>query len=91
MPDTIPQDPLQIPVEERDEEMSAFDDQAANAMTAVIVSQAEGHAFVMEALRLGHQEGKMGMREGVTHRIMAESGAGQSRSQQASGQGGTPT
>ncbi len=91
MPDTSPQDPLEIPVERGDEEMPAFDEQAGNAMTAVIVSQAEGHAFVMEALRLGHQEGKMGMREGITHRIMTESGAGQSRSQQPAGQGGTPT
>lgn len=63
----------------------------ATAMEAVIVSQAEGHAFCMEQGRLGTLEGKMGMREGMAHRIMTESGGGQSRSQQPAGQGGTPT
>lgn len=93
MPGTSPQDPLEIPVysEKEGDNMSSFDEQAANAMTAVMVSQAEGHAFVMEAGRLSVLEGKMGYREGLTHRIIGESGGGQTRSQQPAGQGGTPT
>lgn len=66
-------------------------ERAAEAMEAVVVTQTQGHAFVMEQGRLGMLEGKVGYREGLTHRIIGESGGGQSRSQQAAGQGGTPT
>lgn len=74
-----------------DEEMPEATDTIATAMEAVIVSQTQGHAFVMEAGRLGVIEGKVGYREGLTHRIIGESGGGQTRSQQAAGQGGVPT
>jgi len=33
----------------------------------------------------------VGYREGLTHRIIGESGGGQARSQQPAGQGGVPT
>lgn len=69
----------------------AASDRCAESMELVAVSQAQGHAFAMEQGRLGMLEGKVGMREGLTHRIIGESGGGQSRSQQASKQGGTPT
>lgn len=69
----------------------AFIARAAESMEAVVVTQAQGHAFAMEQGRLGMLEGKVGMREGITQRIIGESGAGQSRSQQAAGAGGTPT
>ena len=63
----------------------------AEAMEAVVVTQAQGHAFTMEAGRLGFMEGKVGYREGLTHRIIGESGGGQSRAQLPAGQGGVPT
>jgi len=69
----------------------AASERAAESMEAVIVTQAQGHAFVMEQGRLGTLEGKVGMREGLTQRIIGESGGGQSRSQQPAGQGGVPT
>lgn len=71
-------------------EMSATD-RAAESMEAVIVSQAQGHAFTMEQGRLGMLEGKVGYREGLTHRIIGESGGGQSRAQLPAGAGGVPT
>ena len=71
-------------------EMSATD-RAAESMEAVIVTQAQGHAFTMEQGRLGMLEGKVGYREGLTHRIIGESGGGQSRAQLPGGQGGVPT
>ena len=58
---------------------------------AVAVSQSQGFAFVQEQGRIGMLEGKVGMREGLSYRIIGESGAGQTRSQQAAGAGGTPT
>ena len=70
--------------------MSATD-RAAESMEGVIVSQAQGHAFTMEQGRLGMLEGKVGYREGLTHRIIGESGGGQSRAQLPAGQGGVPT
>ncbi len=73
-----------------DEEM-AVADTIGTAMEGTILSQANGHAFVMEQGRLGLLEGKVGYREGLTHRIIGESGGGQSRAQQAAGQGGVPT
>ena len=63
----------------------------ADSLEAVVLTQAQGHAFTMEAQRLGVIEGKVGYREGLTHRIIGESGGGQSRSQQAAGLGGVPT
>ena len=69
----------------------AASDRAAEAMEHVVVTSAQGHAFTMEQGRLGMLEGKVGYREGLTHRIIGESGGGQTRSQQPSGQGGTPT
>lgn len=69
----------------------AVSERAAESMEAVVLTQAQGHAFTMEQGRLGMLEGKVGMREGLTQRIIGESGGGQSRSQQPAGQGGTPT
>ena len=47
--------------------------------------------FFIDALRSAFMEGKVGYREGLTHRIIGESGGGQTRSQQPAGKGGTPT
>lgn len=69
----------------------AASERAAESMEHVVVTSAQGHAFAMEQGRLGMLEGKVGMREGLTHRIIGESGGGQTRSQQAAGKGGTPT
>jgi len=69
----------------------AASERAAEAMEGVIVGMSQGHAFVLEQGRMGLLEGKVGYREGLTHRIIGESGGGQTRSQQAAGQGGTPT
>ena len=66
-------------------------DRCAEAMELVAVSQAQGHSFAMEQGRLGMLEGKVGMRESLAHRVIGESGGGQSRSQQPAGKGGTPT
>lgn len=63
----------------------------SECIEAVATSQAQGHAFGMEQGRLGMLEGKVGFREGLGYRIIGESGAGQARSQQPSGAGGTPT
>ncbi len=69
----------------------AASDRAAESMEAVVVSQAQGHAFTMEQGRLGMLEGKVGMREGLTQRIIGESGGGQARAFLPAGIGGTPT
>lgn len=69
----------------------AMDATIAGSLEAVVLSQAQGHAFTMEQGRLGMLEGKVGMREGLTQRIIGESGGGQSRSQQPATKGGTPT
>jgi hypothetical protein len=69
----------------------AASDRAAEAMEAVIVSQAQGHAFTMEAGRLNHLAGVMSTREGLVHRIISESGGGQARAQLPGGMGGVPT
>lgn len=76
------------PIEEN--EMSASE-RSAESMEAVVVSQAQGHAFVMEQGRLSVIEGKVGYREGLTHRIIGESGGGQARAQLPGGNGGVPT
>lgn len=69
----------------------SVDAQIATAMEAVILSQAQGHAFVMEQGRLGMLEGKVGYREGLTQRIIGESGGGQARAFLPAGIGGVPT
>lgn len=69
----------------------AASDRAAESMEAVLVSQAQGHAFTMEQGRIGMLEGKVGYREGLTHRIIGESGGGQARVQVPAGIGGVPT
>lgn len=63
----------------------------SNAAESVVLSQMQGHAFCMEQGRLGTLEGKMGFREGLTHRIIGESGGGQARAFLPGGKGGTPT
>ena len=84
-------DTVEIPVEGSGENEMGASERAAESMEAVIVTQAQGHAFTMEQGRLGMLEGKVGYREGLTHRIIGESGGGQSRAQQPAGQGGVPT
>lgn len=69
----------------------AIDATIGGSLEAVILSQAQGHAFVMEQGRLGMLEGKVGYREGLTHRIIGESGGGQARAFLPGGQGGVPT
>jgi hypothetical protein len=69
----------------------AMDATIGGSLEAVVLSQAQGHAFVMEAARIGMLEGKVGMREGLTQRIIGESGGGQARAQLAGGFGGVPT
>ena len=64
---------------------------AAEAMEHVIVASSQGFAFSMEQGRLGMLEGKVGYREGLTHRIIGESGGGQSRAHLPAGKGGVPT
>ena len=69
----------------------AMDATIAGSLEAVVLSQAQGHAFVMEQGRLGMLEGKVGMREGLTQRIIGESGGGQARAFLPAGLGGAPT
>lgn len=69
----------------------AATDRAAEAMEHVMVTSSQGHAFSMEQGRLGMLEGKVGYREGLTHRIIGESGGGQARAQLPGGMGGVPT
>lgn len=69
----------------------AIDATIGASVEAVVLSQAQGHAFVMEQGRLGMLEGKVGYREGLTHRIIGESGGGQARAQLPGGLGGVPT
>lgn len=70
---------------------AAVDAQVAAGMEHVILSSAQGHAFVMEQGRLGMLEGKVGMREGLTQRIIGEAGGGQARAFLPAGLGGVPT
>ena len=58
--------------------MSATE-RCAEAMEHVVVTSSQGHAFCMEQARIGMMEGKVGYREGLTHRIIGESGGGQAR------------
>ena len=73
------------------ESIMAASKRAAESMEAVMVTQAQGHAFCMEQGRLGMLEGKVGYREGLTHRIIGESGGGQARAFLPAGIGGVPT
>lgn len=86
------QDPLEIPVPgTKVSSVMAASERAAEAMEGDIVRAAAGATFVMEALRHAHNSGTMGAREALSHRIIAESGGGQTRSQQPAGQGGVPS
>lgn len=58
--------------------MSASD-RCAEAMEHTVVTSQQGHTFVMEQGRLAHLDGKVGFREGLTHRIIGESGGGYAR------------
>jgi hypothetical protein len=69
----------------------AASERAAEAMEHVVLTSAQGHATVMEQGRIGLLEGKVGYREGLTHRIIGESGGGQSRAFLPAGAGGVPT
>jgi hypothetical protein len=89
---------LEIPVpnpiptnQESDGDPVAVDQTIGTAMEGVIVSMAQGHAFVTEQGRISMLEGKVGMRESLSHRIIGESGGGQSRAHLPGGLGGVPT
>jgi hypothetical protein len=69
----------------------AFEARSGEAMELVLHSQSQGHAFVMEQGRLNHLSGVMNVREGLTHRIVGESGGGQARAMLPAGIGGVPT
>jgi hypothetical protein len=86
------QDPLEIPIpREKESDDMAASERAAEAMEANIVNGAAGAVFCLEQGRLAHLSGVIGSREALSHRIITESGGGQTRSQQPAGQGGTPT
>lgn len=61
------------------------------ALEGVILSQSQGHAFTMEQARIQHLAGVMSQREGITHRLINESGGGQARAMLPGGMGGVPT
>lgn len=69
----------------------AFQERSAETMELTLHSQSQGHAFIMEQGRLNHLAGVMSTREGLTHRIIGESGGGQARAFLPAGMGGTPT
>lgn len=62
-----------------------------SAIQHAVVTSVQGHAFMMEAARQNHLSGVMSTREGLTHRIIGESGGGQARAQLPAGMGGVPT
>lgn len=68
-----------------------FAERSAEVCELTLHSQAQGHAFIMEQGRLNHLAGVMSTREGLTHRIIGESGGGQARAFLPAGIGGTPT
>ena len=70
---------------------AAVDALVAAGMEAVILSQSQGHGFAMEQGRLGMLEGKVGMREALSQRIIGEGGGGQARAFLPAGLGGVPT
>jgi hypothetical protein len=69
----------------------AFEQRSAEVCELTLHSQAQGHAFIMEQGRLNHLAGVMSTREGLTHRIIGESGGGQARAFLPAGLGGVPT
>lgn len=71
--------------------MPGFLDRSQEAMELILHSQSQGHAFTMEQARLQHLAGVMSTREGLTHRIINESGGGQARAFLPAGMGGVPT
>lgn len=83
--------PVPVPGGTPPGEVSMIDATIAGSLEAVVLSQAQGHAFTMEQGRLNTLEGKTGFREGLTHRIIGESGGGQARAQLPGGMGGVPT
>ncbi len=68
-----------------------FAERSAEAMELTLHTQTQGHAFIMEQGRLNHLAGVMSTREGLTHRIIGESGGGQARAFLPAGIGGAPT
>jgi hypothetical protein len=68
-----------------------FDTTIAGGVEMCALTQMQGHAFVMELSRLNTLEGKVGMREGLTQRIIGESGGGQARAFLPGTLGGVPT
>lgn len=69
----------------------AFSERSQESMELVLQSQSQGHAFIMEQSRINSLEGKVSLREGLTHRIIGESGGGQARAHLPGGAGGVPT
>lgn len=69
----------------------AMDATISGSLEAVVLSSAQGHNFCMEQGRLQHLAGVMSTREGLTHRVIAESGAGQMRAMLPAGIGGVPS
>lgn len=69
----------------------AADATIATIIEGTLATAMHGHVFVMEQGRIGMLEGKVGMREGLTQRIIGESGGGQARAFLPGGMGGTPT
>jgi hypothetical protein len=68
-----------------------IDANAGAAISATIVTQVQGHAFLMEAMRHAATAGVVGAREGITQRLISEAGSGQARAQLPGGAGGVPT
>lgn len=69
----------------------AFDVTIASAMETALAAANQGFIFVLEQGRTGLLEGKVGYREGLTHRIIGESGGGQARAHLPAEMGGVPT
>lgn len=61
------------------------------SLELVNLTQAQGHAFLSERSRTIHLDGQMNAREALSHRIISESGGGQTRAQLPGGIGGVPT
>lgn len=85
------QDPLEIPLPGTKESSEMSEATAREAMDANMINAAAGLTFVLEQGRTAHLSGVIGSREALSHRIIGESGGGQTRSQQPAGAGGTPT
>ncbi len=71
--------------------MAEIGEDVRKGLELVALSQAQSHAFLMERSKIVHLDGVMTQREGITHRIIAESGGGQARAQLPGGMGGVPT